>query len=277
MDLVNVKSLPALASESPVLKSCVCFSLVVSAALRLLSDGHFTFVLTMAALLQCFGFWLLLHQIKANRSCTGVSTRMLEMFVLSLVFRLSSTLVMDGYLPVDRSGDHVYQAADIGSLLLCCQLLWCCLRTYSTTYEKEYDTMEVWRAVPVACLLGAALHGNMNKSWFYDTTWTIGMHLDTIALLPQYWLFVKKGNFVGRVGNFVACIVGSRALAFMFWWTAHKGLKPRKKDGGGPNVAGYLVLASHGLQLLLSLDFVYHYARGWLQKGRVLQGSSYDV
>lgn len=97
---------------------------------------------------------------------------------------------------IDRSGDYVYQSADIGSLVLVCRLLWCVNKTYQTTYDKEHDTMEVWKAVPAAIIAGSLVHGHMNQSWFFDSTWTIGMHLDTIAMLPQYWLFVQKGGEV---------------------------------------------------------------------------------
>ena len=39
-----------------------------------------------------------------------------QVYVLVFCFRLSSTLVRQGYLPVDRSGDFVYQLADLFSL-----------------------------------------------------------------------------------------------------------------------------------------------------------------
>ena len=37
---------------------------------------------------------------------------MLEMYLIQLIFRLSSTLIKEGYLPIDRSGDHIYQARE---------------------------------------------------------------------------------------------------------------------------------------------------------------------
>lgn len=42
-------------------------------------------------------------EVHAARSAAGVSSKALEMFFLMLVFRLSSTLVNEGYLPV-RAG-----------------------------------------------------------------------------------------------------------------------------------------------------------------------------
>lgn len=37
---------------------------------------------------------------------------MLEMHLVQLIFRLSSTLIKEGYLPIDRSGDLIYQARE---------------------------------------------------------------------------------------------------------------------------------------------------------------------
>jgi len=271
----------ALVSEAkPVVSSWVVFLLICGVTLRHFSDRDFTFVMTAGALLQCLGFWILLKKVHAARSAAGVSSKALEMFFLMLVFRLSSTLVNEGYLPIDRSGDYVYQSADIGSLVLVCRLLWCVNKTYQTTYDKEHDTMEVWKAVPAAIIAGSLVHGNMNQSWFFDSTWTIGMHLDTIAMLPQYWLFVQKGGEVdASVGHFVACIVGSRALSFAFWYFGYRALKPKKRDGGGPNIAGYMVFASHLLQLLLSCDFMFHYLRSSWRKVKLVlpKGGTYDV
>jgi len=283
VEMASVMSKPVsgLVSEAkPVVSAWVVFLLLLGVTLRHFSDGDFTFVVTAGAGVQCVGFWILLQKVEAARSVAGVSSKMLEMYLLMLAFRLSSTLVKEGYLPVDRSGDHVYQAADLGSLVLVFRLLWCVNKKYKSTYEKEHDSMQVWNAVPPLLLFAMSLHGNMNKSFFYDTTWTFSMHLDTIAMLPQYWLFVQKGGMVdASLGHFVACIVSSRALAFAFWFYGYQSLKPRKRDGGGPNVAGYLVFCSHAGQLLLSCDFMFHYLRSRWRKVRLMLpvGQSYDV
>ena len=45
-------------------------------------------------------------------------------------------------------------------------------------------------------------------------------------------------------------------------------------EGGGPNIAGYLVFASHAMQLLLSADFMYHYLRSiWRKASQSGSGS----
>jgi len=254
------------------------FMMCVGVVLRHFSDRDFSTVLTLGAGVQCLAFYLLLQKVKRQRSVAGISSKMLEMYVLVILLRLSSTLIKQGYLPVDRSGDYVYQAADIVSLYLVFQLLWCCHKTHKVTFQADQDSLEIWRAVPVLVILAVCLHGNLNKSAFFDTTWTLGMYLDTIAMLPQYFMLVKNGGEVEALtSHFVALVVLSRACSFAFWYYGHKELAPRPgKNAGlvnnatGLNIAGWLIVACHSVQLLLSADFMYHYVSSAMGKVKMV-------
>lgn len=105
---------------------------------------------------------------------------------------------------MDRSGDYVYQAADMVSLYLVFQLLWCCHKTHRVTFQADHDSLEIWRAVPVLFVLAVCLHGNLNKSAFFDTTWTLSMYLDTIAMLPQSLEDGRPSALVGRLQQWVS-------------------------------------------------------------------------
>jgi len=257
----------------------------VGLVLRHFSDRDFSTVLTLGAGVQCLAFYLLLQKVKRQRSVAGISSKMLEMYVLVFVFRLSSTLIKQGYLPVDRSGDYVYQVADIMSLCFVFQLLWCCHKTHKVTFQADLDSLEIWRTVPVAFVLAMCLRGNLNKSAFFDTTWTVGMYLDTIAMLPQYWMLVRKGGEVEALtSHFVALVVLSRACSFAFWFYGYKELAPRKqKNAGlinnttGLNISGWLIVACHMTQLLMSADFMYHYASSAMRKVRMMLPAPIEV
>merc|ERR1719473_2316450 len=249
------------------------FLMVTGILLRLFSDGDHSTVLTLGSIVQCLAFFLLLQKVKMQQSVAGISSKMLEMHVLVFTFRLSSTLTKNGYLPIDRSGDWVYQAADICSLLLVVQLLWMVHKEYHQTYQSSHDTLEIWRAVPAAIVLGIAFHGRLNKSLLFDITWMIGMNLDTIAMLPQYFMLVKQGGEVEAVhSHFIASIVVSRALSLAFWYYGYKELAPKKnkKPTGGWNVAGWLIIICHVTQLLMSTDFMYHYLSSTMKKVKMV-------
>merc|ERR1719446_1861639 len=105
------------------------------------SDRDFSAVMTLGSGVQCFGFYLLLHKVKVQNSVAGISSKTLEMYTLMLMFRLSATLFKNGYLPVDRSSDFVYQAADVASLLILFQLLYCVHKKNRATYQAELDDL----------------------------------------------------------------------------------------------------------------------------------------
>lgn len=221
------------------------------------SDQDFSFVLSVAGALQSVGFFLLLHKMRASKSAAGVSSKTLQVYVLVLLCRLTSTLVKNGYLPVDSTGDWLYQAADLASLVFVFQLLYTMHKRFPATYQEDLDTMPIWNFVPAMVLLGITLHGNLNHSFFFDTVWAVSMYLDTIAMAPQLWMLVAKGGEVEALtANFVAMLFLSRAMTWCFWYTGFPELAP---TDGGFNKTGWIIMAAHSVQLLMSADFMYHY------------------
>jgi len=228
----------------------------------------------MGAGIQACGFTVLSLKVREQKSAAGISAKMLQMYVLMLIFRLTSTLNKNGYLPVDRSGDWVYQASDIVTLVIVCQLLCRMHTTHSSTYDREHDTMQVLPMIPACIVLGMLVHGDLNDSWFFDTVWTIGMNLDTVAMLPQLWMLTKKGGEVEMLtAHFVAAVVLSRLCAFAFWFYGYPELAP--KDGGY-NWAGWKIVGAHAAQIALSGDFMYYYIQSMLSARRMLL-PHYDV
>merc|ERR1719506_3335602 len=67
-------------------------------------------------MIQCLALALLSLQMISTGSASGISARALSLDAIALCCRLSSTLWLNGYLPVDASGDHVFQIVDICSL-----------------------------------------------------------------------------------------------------------------------------------------------------------------
>merc|ERR1719224_243108 len=223
------------------------------------SDQDFSAILTLSAAVQCFGLMLLVYKVAKTKTVSGLSARSLEMYVGFFLFRLSSSLFKNGYIPVDRSGDWVYQATDIVSLLLTLQLLYCLHVTHRSTYQEQLDTVEMWRCIPACILVAIFIHGDLNDSPFFDIVWTVSLNLDTVALIPQLWMVYKLGDRMdGLTPHYVAAIVLSRMLAFWFWFYGFPEIAPLK---GGMNTAGWLIIGSHTVQLLVASDFMLQYIR----------------
>jgi len=242
-----------------VIFSYISYASVAAAVWHFCSDQEFTFIVTLAGLTQAVAFYLLLHKMRSTKSSSGISSKTLQMYVLATVLRLSSTLTHNGYLPTDRSGDWVYQATDIASLLLLFQLLFFLHKRYKESYQAELDTFPIGKVVPACVLLGVGLHGSLNRSPVFDITWTIGLWCDAFAMLPQLWMLVAKGGKVEALrANFVALMFLSRAMMWMFWYTGYPELAP-KDSPGAFNRVGTMIMAAQSMQLLLSADFMYHY------------------
>jgi len=244
------------------------FFVFVVVIMHKFTDGDFSVVLTMSSAVQCLGFFLLSLKVKYQKTVAGLSSRTLEMYVVFFLFRLGSTLFKNGYLPVDRSGDYVYQIGDIGSLVLVLNLLYMIHKRHKDTYQSEHDTLQVYQAIPACILLAFFVHGDLNNSPFFDTVWTVSLFLDTISMLPQLWMLTKLGGQVESLtSHFVAALVVSRCLSFAFWLYGYKEIAPLK---GGPNIAGYAIITAHSLQLLLCADFMYYYARARMSKSAMV-------
>jgi len=221
------------------------------------SDGDFSFSCFAAGGTQTLAFFLLMHKVRMTRSAAGISSKTLQVYVLTFIFRLSSTLVKNGYLPVDKSGDWAYQASDIASLLLVFQLMFFIHKRHGDTYQAELDSMPIGKIVPAFILLGCCVKGEMNHSFFFDSVWTIGFYLDSIAMLPQLWMLVAKGGEVEALtANFVALIFLSKLMSWCFWYTSYEDLAPKQ---GGLNIVGYSIMFWQSLSLLFSGDFMYYY------------------
>jgi len=247
------------------------FGLTATVVAEQFSDQDFSAVLTLSAGVQCFGLLLLVYKVATTKTVSGLSARSLEMYVVFFLFRLSSSMFKNGYIPVDRSGDWVYQATDIVSLLLTLQLLYCIHVTHRSTYQAKLDTVEMWRTLPACVLVATFVHGDLNDSPFFDVVWTVSLVVDTVALIPQLWMVYQLGEaqgdraLSGLNAHYVAAMVGSRFLAFWFWFHGFPEIAPLN---GGANVAGYLIIGCHSLQLLVSADFMLQYLKAAWKKGQ---------
>merc|ERR1719181_1852671 len=248
------------------------FMLAAVIVYRLFTDGDFSSIYTLGMAVQCLAFYLLSAKVEMHKSVAGISAKTLKVYVMVFMFRLSSTMVKNGYLPVDQSGDWVFQTADILSLMMTVKLLRRMYTTHIATYQEEYDTFDVFRLVPPCIVLAMCIHGHLNSCPFFDTCWTTAMNLDSIAMLPQLWMLAKIGGEVdGMTSHFVVALAFSRLCGFAFWVYGYVEVARVSK------VAGYQLLAAHGMQVLLSLDFVYYYLVARMKGKRMQLPTVHDI
>lgn len=252
---------------SLVLAAYMLFTFGSLIVYHFVANGEFSSILTMAQMIQCLAFVLLVIKSCSQGSVAGISGKSLALEALAFVCRLSSTTWLNGYLPVDASGDFIYQAVDLCSLLLVLSLLYRAYLSHRWSYEEEADSLPVLPMIAVCFLLAALLHADMNSRPLFDTLWMAGLFLSVVSVLPQLWHINQTGGVIQAcTGHYIAMLATSRALSGIFMWHARFDITclPLLE---GLNHAIWAILGAHVLHLLLLIDFGYYYVKAVTQQG----------
>jgi len=189
------------------------------------------------------------------------------MDALAICCKLSSTLWLNGYLPVDASGDYLFQLFDICSLGMLAWLLHQTLVVNRHSYQADADSLPVLPMLGGAFVMACLLHGNMNGRIVFDILWMTGLFVSTVAVLPQLWLITRTGGCIEALtSHYIAAMAVSRVLSGIFMWHAHNDITCDPWIGTF-NHTGWAILAAHLLQMLLLSDFGYMYMKAVLAKG----------
>jgi hypothetical protein len=268
--LVNKSAKTAKTSSVPASVTTVymVFGTVAFLVHHLIANGEFSSILTLSVVFQCLGFSLLGLQALSTGSVQGISAKSLQLDAFAMVCRLSSTLWLQGYLPYDESGDHLYQAFDVLSLMMVLWLLYRVLYVQNRTYDADDDGLAP-RPFAVVCLvLAANLRGNLDMRPIFDTLWMCSVYTSAICLLPQLWMMTHSGKSVPALtGHFIAVMAVARIVSGAYMYHAVEEIE---SDGfwiGTFNHAGYSVLAAHVVHLVLLGDFGYFYFKNLATKG----------
>jgi hypothetical protein len=234
---------------------------------HLVADGAFSSILTLSVMVQCLGVVFLGLKLVSTDSASGISAKALSLDALALCFRLSSTIWLNGYLPVDATGDHVYQLVDICSLCIIVWLLYQVLVVKRHTYQEEEDSFSVLRMASASFVLATLLHANMNNKPLFDIFWMASLFISTVSVLPQLWLITKTGGCIEALtSHHIAAMAVSRVLSGIFMWHARRDITCNPWIGG-LNHGIWAILGAHLLHLVLLGDFAYYYIKAVFARG----------
>lgn len=258
-----------------ILTYFIAFS-VIAIFFQFCSDFTFSALLTLSAAVQCLGFALLRLKVRKQYGVQGMSSRTLQLFALAYVCRLYSTLQYNGYLPIDRSGDWLYQLIEVMAFCIVLSLLYAIHGEHERTYDKESDTCSIIGFVSFAFLIAYYMHPSLNNSKWPDVSWTMALFLEAFGMIPQLWMMTKlntrediresftqqPGQVQGLAGHFIACVFMGRLFTFTFWLNSYVELKEANAEFNLPGVA---VLGAQLLQVVIGADFMYYYVRAAMQ------------
>jgi len=240
---------------------------------HLISDGDFSFLLTLGGLTRLFGFCQLLFHCVKDKSCSGMSLKTVQMYAVVFFSRLCSILFYEGYLPYDSSGDWLYQMVELSSFFICLAIIFLMMVTNKNTYDKDSDVFGHGMGLPnefgpiylaIPCLvLAVIVHPKLNANFFTDTAWTFALYLETVSVIPQTYMFQKSKTKTVDVwaSHFVFLVGLSRFFLFIFWFSSYHELSDKYSDSITGAWVGLFVLINQVLHLVLLGDFCYIYLK----------------
>jgi len=252
---------------TPVILAYALFLGSALAIVKIVAEGELSSILTVSAIFQCLGISILSWKVISSGSAAGISIRALVLDATAFSLRLSSTTWLNGYLPVDASGDWIYQAVDLCSLLMVLGLLYHLLVQQRVMYHSDKDTFPAAPMVLGALVLAALLHADMNDRPMFDMTWMASLFVGVVAVLPQLWMITQAGGEVEALtSHYIALMAISRVLSGIFMWEAREDITciPLIKDF---NHAPWVIMGAHAVHLVLLGDFAYFYMKALTKHG----------
>jgi len=187
---------------------------------------------------------------------------------LTFALRLSSTVLYEGYLPADASGDYVYQLLDACSLFMTLWLLHRVLVRERSLYDDMADSFPVARAALICVILGVILHADNNEKILFDIFWMASVFTGTVSVVPQLWLMMKTGGRMKALtSHHIMALALSRVLSAVYMWVCKDEFAPDTFFIPDFNHSTWAILAAHVIHLLLLADFTYYYVRSCMRNG----------
>ena len=232
----------------------------------MVSGGDFSFLMTYGAMARMFGFGILNLKTWKSQRASGVSIKTLQLYCLVFFFRLTSIFRHEGYLPYDKSGDWLYHIIELVALLMTSGALYGCMVPFKGTYQADLDKFGEFNVPPgygavylagPALVIAILIHPSLNSDFVSDVAWTYAMYLESMALIPQLYMFQKQTSGVVELltAHFVAALGFGRLMEFLFWMYSYHELA----SSAGSRLPGYLALFSQVVQLVLLVDFFWYY------------------
>jgi len=230
------------------------------------AGGSRSFMLTLSAIVHCFGIALLCFQVLSSRTAQGISVGTLMLEGASVALRLSSTTHIEGYIPFDKTGDGFYQCVDGLCLAMVLLLIWRVSVQRRGTTQVVQDTFNVWWLVLASVVLAIPLHANVDDDPVFDTLWMAGLFISVVAQIPQLWLIKQmKGHADALTSHYILASALSVCMGFEYMYEVRNEMTCN--EWMGFNHAAYVILLAHVVHLFILADFAYTYIRALMQKG----------
>lgn len=87
------------------------------------------------------------------------------------------------------------------------------------TYDRSNDTFRAEILIMSASVLALFVNHELSLSEF---CWTFSIYLESVAILPQFFMIIKNGEAEGMIGYYLFAMGSYRALYIMNWMYRYK-------------------------------------------------------
>ncbi|GAB4858186.1 endoplasmic reticulum retention protein [Ancistrocladus abbreviatus] len=194
---------------------------------------------------------VLLLKIRTTKSCSGISLKTQELYVIVFVTRY-----MDLF---SRYISFYNTIMKIVFLLTSMAIVWYMRyhKVVKQTYNKEEDTFRHYFLVLPSLVLALLLPQAFT---IMEVLWTFSLYLEVVAILPQLVLLQWSRNIDNLTGNYVFFLGAYRALYVCNWVYRYFFEDHRVR---------WIAWISGVVQTVLYADFFYYYIKSWKNQERL--------
>ncbi|GAB2264962.1 ER lumen protein-retaining receptor B [Dionaea muscipula] len=188
---------------------------------------------------------VLLLKIRTTKSCSGISLKTQELYVI--VFATRYIDLITRYISLYNT---MMKLVFWGSSIA---IVWYMRyhKVVKQTYNKQEDTFRHYILVIPCFVLALMVHRAFN---IMEVLWTFSLYLEAVAILPQLVLLQRSRNIDNLTGNYVFCLGAYRALYLCNW-----GYRYFFED----HRVRWIPWISGLVQTALYADFFYYYIKSW--------------
>jgi hypothetical protein len=193
------------------------FAAVSAYTIRYLSDRDWSALIAADYALQALATVQLLVHVVTTGKMKGISVGMLQALAMSYGLRLSSTVWLQGYLPVDQTGSWFCQVMDLTSLVCVVQLLQRAYGADRDAQELEADQLPMPALLSACLVIGVVCHADLDQRPLFDALWTAGFLAGCIAPLPQFVVTLTCEGALPLTTHFTAPLTLATGATAAFW------------------------------------------------------------
>lgn len=188
---------------------------------------------------------ILLLKIRTTKSCSGISLKTQELYVMVFLTRY-----LDIFTRYVSLYNTIMKLVFIGTSI---GIVWYMKyhKVVKQTYNKNEDTFRHYILVLPCFVLALLFHPDFS---IVEVLWTFSLYLEAVAILPQLVLLQRSRNIDNLTGNYVFLLGAYRAL-YVVNWIYRYFLEDHK--------ARWISWISGLVQTALYADFFYYYIMSW--------------